>query len=93
MNIVDILIILFILLGAVVGFKQGFTKSLVSFLGIPACSQIRSERRHHCRLAARHVRKTVTGKAAGGPFPVHEQYAAAADAANGRGSAVPRVPA
>ena len=34
MNIVDILIILFILLGAVVGFKQGFTKSLVSFLGI-----------------------------------------------------------
>ena len=34
MNIVDILIIIFILLGAVVGFKQGFTKSLVSFVGI-----------------------------------------------------------
>lgn len=34
MNIVDILIILFILFGAVVGFKQGFTKSLVSFVGI-----------------------------------------------------------
>lgn len=34
MNIVDILIILFILIGAAVGFKQGFTKSLVSFLGI-----------------------------------------------------------
>ena len=34
MNIVDILIIIFILLGASIGFKQGFTKSLVSFVGI-----------------------------------------------------------
>ena len=34
MNIVDILIIIFILLGASIGFKQGFTKSLVNFLGI-----------------------------------------------------------
>ena len=34
MNIVDILIIIFILLGTAIGFKQGFTKSLVNFLGI-----------------------------------------------------------
>ena len=34
MNITDILIIIFILLGAFVGAKQGFTKALVSFLGI-----------------------------------------------------------
>lgn len=34
MNITDILILIFILLGAVVGGKQGFTKTLVSFLGI-----------------------------------------------------------
>lgn len=34
MSFIDILIILFILLGAVIGFKQGFTKSLVSFLGV-----------------------------------------------------------
>lgn len=34
MNITDILILIFILLGAVVGAKQGFTKTLVSFLGI-----------------------------------------------------------
>lgn len=34
MNIVDILIIIFLLFGVVIGFKQGFTKSLVSFLGI-----------------------------------------------------------
>lgn len=33
MNITDILIIIFILLGAFVGAKQGFTKALVSFLG------------------------------------------------------------
>lgn len=31
---IDILIILFVLLGGFVGFKQGFTKSLVSFLGV-----------------------------------------------------------
>ena len=34
MNIVDILIVIFILLGAFVGAKQGFTKAFVSFLGI-----------------------------------------------------------
>ena len=34
MNITDILIILFILLGAVVGFKRGFTTSLVNFIGV-----------------------------------------------------------
>ena len=34
MSIIDILIIIFILLGASIGFKQGFTKSLVSFVGI-----------------------------------------------------------
>ena len=34
MNITDILIIVFILLGAVVGFKRGFTSSLVNFIGV-----------------------------------------------------------
>lgn len=34
MSIIDILIIIFILFGAAIGFKQGFTKSLVSFAGI-----------------------------------------------------------
>ena len=34
MYIIDIIIILFLILGAYIGFKQGFTKSLVSFLGI-----------------------------------------------------------
>ena len=34
MNITDILIILFILLGAVIGFKRGFTTSLVNFIGV-----------------------------------------------------------
>lgn len=34
MNIIDIIIILFLILGAYIGFKQGFIKSLVSFLGI-----------------------------------------------------------
>lgn len=34
MNIVDILFIIFVLFGAFIGFKQGFTKSLVSFVGI-----------------------------------------------------------
>lgn len=33
MNITDFLIVIFVLLGAFVGAKQGFTKSLVSFLG------------------------------------------------------------
>lgn len=33
MNIVDLIIIIFILFGAVLGFKRGFTKSLVSALG------------------------------------------------------------
>lgn len=33
MNIIDAIIILFILLGAVIGFKRGFTKQLVSSLG------------------------------------------------------------
>ena len=34
MNIIDILIILFIILGAFVGFRRGFTKSLVNFIGV-----------------------------------------------------------
>lgn len=34
MNIVDAIILLFILSGAVVGFKRGFTKQVISFLGI-----------------------------------------------------------
>lgn len=34
MNIIDILIISFILIGAVVGFKRGFTTSLVNFIGV-----------------------------------------------------------
>ena len=36
MNIVDLIIIIFILFGAVLGFKRGFTKSLVSALGFVA---------------------------------------------------------
>ena len=34
MSIVDILIILFIIVGGMVGYRNGFTKSVVSFLGI-----------------------------------------------------------
>lgn len=34
MNIVDVIIILLLLYGAVIGFKNGFTRQLVSFLGI-----------------------------------------------------------
>lgn len=34
MNIIDLFIILFLVLGAFIGFKQGFTKSVVNFLGI-----------------------------------------------------------
>lgn len=34
MNIVDVIIILLLLYGAVMGFKHGFTRQLVSFLGI-----------------------------------------------------------
>ena len=34
MSIVDILIIIFILVGGSAGFKNGFTKSVVKFLGI-----------------------------------------------------------
>ena len=34
MNIIDILIVFFILIGAVVGFKRGFTTSLVNFIGV-----------------------------------------------------------
>ncbi len=34
MNIVDVIIILLLLYGAVIGFKHGFTRQLVSFLGI-----------------------------------------------------------
>lgn len=34
MNIIDLLIIIFILIGAVVGFKRGFTSSLVNFVGV-----------------------------------------------------------
>ncbi len=36
MNIVDLIIIIFILFGAILGFKRGFTKSLVSALGFIA---------------------------------------------------------
>lgn len=36
MNIVDLIVIIFILFGAVLGFKRGFTKSLVSALGFIA---------------------------------------------------------
>lgn len=36
MNIVDVLIIIFIILGGLSGFKNGFTKSVVKFLGILA---------------------------------------------------------
>ncbi len=34
MNIIDAIIILMILLGAVIGFKRGFTKQVLSFLGV-----------------------------------------------------------
>ena len=34
MNIIDLLIMIFILIGAVVGFKRGFTSSLVNFVGV-----------------------------------------------------------
>ena len=34
MNIVDILIIVFILLGAFIGFRDGFTKALVNAVGV-----------------------------------------------------------
>lgn len=34
MSIIDIIFIIFILIGGYVGFKQGFTKSVVNFLGI-----------------------------------------------------------
>ena len=34
MNIIDILIVFFILIGGVVGFKRGFTSSLVNFIGV-----------------------------------------------------------
>ena len=34
MSVIDFLIIIFVLLGAVVGFKQGFTKSLLNFIGV-----------------------------------------------------------
>ena len=33
MGIIDLVIIIFILFGAVIGLKQGFTKSLVSLCG------------------------------------------------------------
>ena len=36
MNIVDLIIIIVILFGAVIGFKRGFTKSLVSAVGLIA---------------------------------------------------------
>ena len=36
MNIVDLIIIILILFGAVIGFKRGFTKSLVSAVGLIA---------------------------------------------------------
>lgn len=36
MNIVDLIIIILILFGAVIGFKRGFTKSLVSAVGLTA---------------------------------------------------------
>ncbi len=34
MSIVDVLIIIFIFTGALIGFRQGFTKSLVNFIGV-----------------------------------------------------------
>ena len=34
MNVVDLMIVLVILIGAIIGFKHGFTRQLVSFLGI-----------------------------------------------------------
>ena len=34
MKIVDALIILFLLLGAVMGFKKGFIKTMVSLIGV-----------------------------------------------------------
>lgn len=34
MNLIDAIIILFLVLGAIMGFKHGFTRQLVSFLGI-----------------------------------------------------------
>lgn len=34
MNIVDVIIILFLILGAIIGFKRGAIKSLVSFVGV-----------------------------------------------------------
>ncbi|MBR3198983.1 MAG: CvpA family protein [Bacilli bacterium] len=34
MSIVDILIIIFILAGGLIGFKQGFTQSLINFIGV-----------------------------------------------------------
>ena len=34
MNVVDLIIVLVILIGAIIGFKHGFTRQLVSFLGI-----------------------------------------------------------
>lgn len=34
MNIVDVMVVLFLLLGAILGFKRGFTRALVSFLGV-----------------------------------------------------------
>lgn len=34
MNIIDLLIMIFILIGAVVGFKRGFTSSLFNFVGV-----------------------------------------------------------
>lgn len=34
MNIIDVVIILLLLMGAVVGFKRGFTKEVISFIGL-----------------------------------------------------------
>ena len=34
MNILDILVIIFILIGGIIGFKRGFTTSLVNFIGV-----------------------------------------------------------
>ena len=34
MSLVDILIVIFIILGGLSGFKNGFTKSVVKFLGV-----------------------------------------------------------
>ena len=34
LNIIDAIVILVILFGAVMGFKHGFTKQLVSFIGL-----------------------------------------------------------